>query len=115
MQSVQDRISRELALGWVVYNDEAFTMQPHETLVLSAGNDVTITLPSVAEAQGKIYTIVKTALAGTLTVDHAGDSVATGQTATEAVASDVALTVADDFLCLYSTGLHWITLASAVT
>lgn len=114
MQRVQDRIDREVALGWVTYNDDTFTMQPHDTLVLSAGNAKTITLPSVAEAQGKIYTIVKTAADGTLTIDHAGDSVSTGQTAAEAVASDVALTHEDNFLCLFSTGLHWITLASKI-
>ena len=108
---IQDRILGEQVLAGVKYLNEAGTLDVNDNLVLSTGNAITIKLPPVAAAKGQIYTIVKTAASGTLTVDQFGDCVATGQTAADEVSTDVALANADDFITVLSTGMHWITLA----
>jgi hypothetical protein len=104
----QTRIHGEQALPGVTYVTEDYEMKVTDTLILvsSATADVAITLPPVAEAQGKTYVIRETNGGNTTTVTDNGDAVASTD-GTDDFASGVALTAANDRAVLYSDGLYW--------
>lgn len=81
----------------------ATTLEPHETVVhasvTAATGNYTVTLPSVAEARGKVFFIHATRSANALTLTHAGDSRNWG--------GDYTLDADNDGIALLSDGRKW--------
>ena len=72
----------------------------------TASDDWTLTLPSVAEAAGLLFSIVSTiANAKTVTVADAGD---------DADFSNLTLDTDDDYAVLWSDGLRWYVLTDGI-
>ena len=80
------------------------TLSAYQQLVLVSAGTYTITLPKVAEAAGKIYTLrAKGTITGTVTIVSAGD-----------VPLAVSLTgmATDKAYTLYSDGLQWYSITT---
>lgn len=81
------------------------TMNVYDLVVEAdvSGGSITITLPPVAEARGKIYSIeLLDADSGECTVTDAGD---------DSKWTDVVLGDDDDYLILFSNGTRWFELS----
>jgi len=116
MQRQQTRISGEQQLSPVTYVDDDYEMGIDDTMVMCDGssNAIALTLPPVAEAQGRIFSIRVTDGSNNTTVSGGGDAVAATD-GTNDFASGVALTAANDVALLYSDGLAWIPLHVVAT
>jgi len=93
----------------VVFATAAFSMDINDLVVRLTTDNVlgfTVTLPSVKEAKGRIYSITLVTDGGTNATieDKVGD----------AGFSDVAFSDANDYVLLYSDGYKWHTLLSEV-
>jgi hypothetical protein len=69
----------------------------------TVGESITITLPPVAEAKGRFYTIIARTITGQfdITIKDKSDS--------ECWAGDITLSAKCDAVLLYSDGLCWLT------
>lgn len=100
----------------------AYAMTPRDYVVRAANDidvdsdagDVTITLPNVRRAMGRIYTILATAIANAGT-GAAGNIVVTNQGDDSNFEGDFTLTAAGDRVVLYSDGFSWHALAETTT
>jgi len=121
----QRRISTEQVMdGQLKYVAESVTLNAYEQVVHAsdAAEAVVVTLPAVAEAVGKIYTVYTTDDSGTNGVDvvtqgdelYSTTEIDPGVPTTLDVSSAVAIDTAGDFLCLYSNGISWILLAHMI-
>lgn len=106
--------------GQFRYVTESVTLEASDQVVHVSDADaaVVVTLPPVAEAAGNIYTIYTVEASGINGVDviDQGDALYSttrvGDTPTTVdVSAAVAIDAAGNFLCLYSNGISWITLA----
>jgi len=87
-----------------------------------AAGAVVVTLPTVAEAAGKVYSIYTTDASGGNGVDvvsqgdalYAITEVDPSAGTTIDLGSAVAIDTAGDFLCVFSTGVEWIVLAHRI-
>lgn len=111
MQRQQTRIAGEQVLGPVTYVDDDYEMGIDDNMVMcdAGSNTIALTLPPVAEAQGRIFSIRVTDGSNDTTVTAGGDEVAATD-GTNDFGSGVDLTAADDVAVLYSDGLAWIPL-----
>jgi len=116
MQRIQTRIHGEQQLSLVTYIDDDYSMGIDDTMVMCDGGSSTIalTLPPVAEAQGRIFSIRVTDGSNNTTVTANGDEVAATD-GTNDFGSGVDLTAANDVALLYSDGLAWIPLHVVAT
>uniref|UniRef100_A0A6M3IYR6 Uncharacterized protein n=1 Tax=viral metagenome TaxID=1070528 RepID=A0A6M3IYR6_9ZZZZ len=73
------------------------------TNVDSSGAAVTVTLPAVEKARGKIYTITAETVGNNITITDAGD---------DTIFTDSVLDTADDYSVLFSNGTRWFELAA---
>jgi len=80
----------------------------------SDGGTITINLPNVVDATGRIYSILATAIANDGDGD-AGDVVVTSQGDDSNFEGDYTLTAAGDRVVLYSDGFSWHALAETTT
>ena len=84
-----------------------YAMSVYETvlrIILVSTNAMAVTLPSVAEAAGKLYSIGITTDGGaTATVSDKGD---------DAALTDITLTDDEDGVVLYSDGRYWWVMAT---
>lgn len=119
MQTMNPRDLRHMEQVYDQIKQTAVTVTMSASdLVVHAANTaaaIVITLPTVAEAAGKIYTIYTTDATGATGVDviSQGDelySVTESSTSID-VSSAVAIDTAGDFLCMYCNGVSWICLA----
>lgn len=108
MQRRQTRIHGEQGLDPVTYVSDDYTMGIDDTLVMADGssNTIALTLPPVAEAQGRIFSIRVTDGTNNTTVSTNGDAISATD-GTDDFSTGVALTAADDVAVLYSDGLAW--------
>ena len=68
---------------------------------------MTITLPSVSEAKGRVFTFWLKTDGGNVTLQDQDESLLWG--------GDYSFTAADDHLSLMSDGIHWILLETDLT
>lgn len=80
----------------------------------SNGGTITINLPNVVDATGRIYSILATDIANTGSGD-AGDVVVTSQGDDSNFEGDYTLTASGDRVVLYSDGFSWHALAETTT
>lgn len=80
----------------------------------SDGGTITITLPNVVEAMGRIYSIFAVAIANA-GAGAAGTVVVTSDGDDDGFEGDYTLTAADDRVVLYSDGFAWHALAETTT
>jgi len=100
--SYQKRTMGEQVLDNVKFVSADYAMSENDQSVYvdASGGNVTITLPNVAEAKGRIYCIVVTAVdTTTVTVTGKGDTLTSF--------SDVTLDAAGAEAVLYSDGINW--------
>lgn len=106
--------------GQFRYVTESVTLEASDQVVhvSDAEAAVVVKLPPVAEAAGNIYTIYTVDDSGTNGVDvqDQGDALYStslvGDTPTTIdLSSAVAIDTAGNFLCVYSNGISWVTLA----
>ncbi len=117
VKDTQHRLHAEQNTGQfnIVTASTALTANQLVTHVENTADAVVITLPPVAEATGKTYSIYTTDATGATGVDviDNGDalySLTEGSTSID-VSSAVAIDAAGDFLCMYCNGFSWIALA----
>jgi len=94
--------------GKVVFATTTLTMDINDQVVRcdSSAGVFTVTLPSIREAAGRIYSIMLVTDGGNVTIeDKSGD----------AGLSDISLTAANDYSILYSDGYVWRTLVEVST
>ena len=94
--------------GKVVFATTTLAMDINDLVVRCDSTDgaFTVTLPSVREAAGRIYSITLVTDNGNVTIeDKDGD----------AGLSDISLTAANDYSILYSDGYSWRTLVEVST
>lgn len=106
MESRIDKEQRELVRGNFQAITATATLDVWDLDVKVDGTaaDITLTLPAVEKARGKIYTItLEDADSKTLTITDAGD---------DTIFSDLALGDDDDYAVLFSNGTRWLVLAS---
>ena len=86
----------------------SYQMKTYDYVVRPSGASaaVTITLPSVSEAKGRIYTIMAKDVTNAITVQDKDDS--------EDWDGDFTLDTLNDKLCLYSDGLSWFVLTNGI-
>ncbi len=84
-----------------------YTMSVYERVVIvttDATYTTAVTLPSVAEAKGGVYTI--------RLVTDGGQNVTVTDKSDDAALSDITLADAGDAVCLYSDGFKWFVLGT---
>ena len=109
LESRHDMINGGQVLDTFLAVTESVTLEVYEQTVecvTGAAVDVTVTLPNVCEAKGKIYTIV-------LVTDGGFDVVIQDQDESKNW-TDLTLDTVLDYAVLYSDGRKWWTLASEV-
>ena len=83
----------------------SMTVRDQVVLVTTVGgNALTLTLPSVKQAKGRIYSIRLIAAVGSVTIQDLGD---------DAALTDVTLAIAAAAAVLYSDGFKWCQIYSA--
>jgi hypothetical protein len=96
-----------LATGKIVAKTAAATLELNENMVRAdtTAGAMAITLPPVAEAAGKIFTVKLVTDGGDLTLQDQDDS---------ENFSDFTLNDANERVTLYSTGTDWVTIESTI-
>ena len=90
-----------------ITDDLTMTIRDFAVEASPADVDITVTLPSVSEARGKIFTIqIIDSDTGDVYIDDAGDD------PLWPTSTDVDLTTQNDFIIVFSNGRHWYELAS---
>lgn len=85
--------------------DYQMTTRDYVVRVDASSAAVTVTLPSVSETRGRIYSISAADATNNITITDKGDSEAW---------SDITLTMSNNRALLYSDGMFWYTLASVI-
>ena len=90
-----------------ITDDLTLTIRDFVIEASPADDDITVTLPSVSEARGKIFTIqIIDSDTGDVYIDDKGDD------PLWPTSTDVDLTTQNDFIIVFSNGRHWYELAS---
>ena len=90
-----------------ITDDLTMTIRDFVVEASPADADITVTLPSVSEARGKIFTIqIIDSDTGNVYIDDKGDD------PLWPTSTDVDLTTQYDFVIVFSDGRHWYELAS---
>jgi len=105
MESRIDKEQREIVRDTFEAITSATTLDVYDLVahVNSSGGAVTVTLPAVEKARGKIYSITAETVGNNITITDAGD---------DTIFTDITLNTADDFAVLFSNGTRWFELAS---
>ena len=111
LESKTGRLHADQVIAKVLYPEATVSLTVNDQVVRAStvsggGGAFTITLPSVAEAKGRIYSLYMVARNSTedITIQDLGD---------DAGFSDVTFNLAADQVTLYSDGFQWLTIASA--
>lgn len=101
-------IEQDTVLDKVAFVTDDYSMKVYDYVVRvdSTEGALNITLPSVAEAAGRIYSIFFETDGGDVTIQDQDESQDW---------SDITLTAEDDCALLYSDGMKWWTLSSVTT